>query len=341
MTLSALTIRGFQSHEKLRIPFSKGVTCIVGPSDVGKSSVLRALGWVALNRPRGQAFIRDGERRAQVTISVGGHKVTRLKGPGKNLYKVGDLELNTVRDDVPPQVFEALRLSATNFQFQHDSPFWFGDSPGEVSRQLNQIVNLGEMDSSLSNVAALIRRARTTLEVTRNRVGAARNRRRALSFVPDMVVAFEVAEGLEQRITEVRQDREALGALCSRVVEYQKRCETQAQLVSCGATAVERGEEMVGVRGERAALDDLVVRIREQEASAHQEVPDLSDLDRLQQQVNSIEFDVGALSGLVERGRKVEEEVSVFEEELRSAERELKKGLGKRCPLCSQPIQSL
>lgn len=56
-----LRIQNFQAHKDTTIEFDR-ITTIVGPSDIGKSAVLRALKWVAKNEPNGTSFVRDGDK---------------------------------------------------------------------------------------------------------------------------------------------------------------------------------------------------------------------------------------------------------------------------------------
>ena len=51
--IKKIIIDNFQSHEHTEIEFGPGLNVIVGPSDYGKSAVVRALRWVLYNEPRG------------------------------------------------------------------------------------------------------------------------------------------------------------------------------------------------------------------------------------------------------------------------------------------------
>ena len=49
--IKSIHLRNFQRHKKLDIDLSEGVNVIVGPSDIGKTAILRALYWLRFNRP--------------------------------------------------------------------------------------------------------------------------------------------------------------------------------------------------------------------------------------------------------------------------------------------------
>ena len=99
--LERLRIQNFQSHHKLDIQLDPAVTTLIGPSDVGKSAVLRAFRWLATNRPRGDAFIRDGADRVSVKARVDGQNVTRRRGPAGNEYIVDGASLKALERTCP------------------------------------------------------------------------------------------------------------------------------------------------------------------------------------------------------------------------------------------------
>ena len=150
--LERLTIENFQAHSKLDLKLDPAVTTIVGPSDAGKSAVIRALIWLATNRPLGDSFIRDGETRARVSLLVDSRWIVRTRGKSENTYSIDGEELKAFGNEVPSEVSQLLNLSPINLQHQHDSPFWFSETAGEVSRQLNQIVDLSIIDRTLANL---------------------------------------------------------------------------------------------------------------------------------------------------------------------------------------------
>jgi len=196
--------KAFQSHKKVRVDFDQYATTFVGASDAGKTAVLRALVWVMLNRPNGIAFVKDGEKYSLVKIKVDGHWVTRKRGKGCNVYTLDGKVYKAFGNAVPPDIATLLNVSDVNFQRQHDSPFWFTDTPGQVSRNLNQIVNLSVIDSSLSKIATEIRSARSDLESTGRRLDQAKTAKKERKWVVKFdrdLRALETAEKTEKRLT--------------------------------------------------------------------------------------------------------------------------------------------
>lgn len=82
-----LIIENFQSHQYTEIDFSQGLNVFVGPSDSGKSAILRALRWVLFNVPRGNDFIRTGANQCRVSLLFTDEtEVIRIRSSSINRY---------------------------------------------------------------------------------------------------------------------------------------------------------------------------------------------------------------------------------------------------------------
>lgn len=210
--IERLRITDFQKHVDLKIKLDR-VTVITGPSDVGKSSVLRALCWLMTNRPRGKAFVRDGCDSVTVRAWIDGVKVVRQRDSG-NRYFLDEQCYEAVGGDIPQPVSDLLKVSDLNFQGQHDSPFWLGLSPSEVARRLNDIVDLGVIDRVHSFLAKRLRSSQAVKGVVESRIVEAEQELESLGFVDELGVEVEQLEGLDQKLAERRDElsdfREAL-----------------------------------------------------------------------------------------------------------------------------------
>ena len=190
--LEKIRIENFQANEELEIKLDPHVTTIIGPSDVGKSAIIRALGWVATNHPTGYAFITYGKKKATVTLDVDGHVIVRERGKTPNTYTLDGEEFKAFGNGkVPDEIANLLNVSNVNFQGQFDTPFWFCETPGEVSRQLNQIVNLEIIDKTLGNLDSGLKESRTRVKVIEQQLHEAKEERAALKWTRSMHTDLE------------------------------------------------------------------------------------------------------------------------------------------------------
>lgn len=217
--INSLTVENFQSHEESSLVLSPGVNCIVGSSDSGKSALLRALNWIANNRPSGEAFCSSwgGTTAASVELSDG-VIISRLRNSKENVYWLGDKSLKAVGKDVPEEIKEALQITSINLQYQMDAPFLLSETPGEIARFLNQTVNLDVIHSSMKRVESIKRNASQRAEA------AERNKekfQKALEGVSESVKALEplITEGeeLETKIAGTKNFVSGLEKLTSSI----------------------------------------------------------------------------------------------------------------------------
>ena len=171
------TIENFQSHKKTVINWAPGgqLTILTGPSDSGKTAILRAEDWLCNNKPDGNDFIRVGCTFARVTnVYKSGHTVIRERTSSKNQYKIIEPGANQPlilegfgRNTVPLEVQEITGIKPVtigdmeynlNLAAQLDGPF-LGNSVSAPARakMLGKLAGTEEIDYAQKNVEADIR----------------------------------------------------------------------------------------------------------------------------------------------------------------------------------------
>ncbi len=256
--LERLTIENFQKHKKLVIDFDESITTIVGRSDLGKSACIRAIRWVCTNKPSGDGFIKHGSESSTVKLRVDGHTITRKKGKGANSYTLDKQEYHALgQGGVPEDIADLLNVSPNlNFQNQMDAPFWFMLSPGEVSRQINQIVNLDLIDKALGNVASELRRTRTQVQMAEERVEETRKR------VNELAWAEEADKELQQLeiLYKCLHNCNVRIALSREIIAEVEKLEAQRESL---AEAKESGLELLEVADRLRHSEDRLEKLKE------------------------------------------------------------------------------
>jgi len=159
--ISKLRILNFQSHRDSTLDFHEGVNVIVGASDCGKTSIIRALRWLIWNRPGGEAFRSSWGGETNVDLYLDDDvNIERTKGK-ENLYSISQSKevkvFKAFKTDVPEPIEKAINMDETNIQHQLDSPFLISATPGEVSAYFNRIAHLEQIDAGLKSTQQEIR----------------------------------------------------------------------------------------------------------------------------------------------------------------------------------------
>lgn len=209
MPLLRLILRNFQRHERLSLPLDPKVTTIIGDSDSGKSAVLRALRWVCRNKPNGTDFVRHGQKLCRVSVLAGDRRIHRSRGAG-NSYHLDGEELKAFGADVPSPVRKVLKTTDLNFQLQHDAPFWFSLSPGDLAQRLNALVNLSKIDSIQKKIRT--GRSKAEAEVTIRRENYRKHKADLIGLAPVTTFLEELAvlEEQEARLVKLQTKTRSL-----------------------------------------------------------------------------------------------------------------------------------
>jgi exonuclease SbcC len=169
--IKSLALVNVQAHKETFMNFSSGMNVIAGPSDRGKSTIIRAIEWNRTNRPPGETYrnwytdISD-PMATEITL-WDGSSVAISREDGKTSYLlITDQEytFKAIKTDVPEEILEALNLSDYNVQSQHEKYFLLQDTAGEVARQLNELVGLDIIDTAYKNLNARIRKSTEDIE---------------------------------------------------------------------------------------------------------------------------------------------------------------------------------
>lgn len=299
--LTRLCLVNFQKHRRLDVELSPAVTTIAGPSDTGKSAVLRALRWLALNKPQGSSFVKKGTKAATVVVEVEGAQVRRKRGPGANLYRLGEEEFRSFGTGVPNAVEELLNLNEMNFQRQHDPPFWFSLSPSQISRELNRIVDLESIDRLQAELRARETRGKAEVEVSRDRLLVARKQVAGLEWVEDCHTSWLAIEGIAKEAHQEEMSCALLAGLIETLADQQSVVDGLSGAIK---RMVQSFDSITQVRGEGQELL----------------------------------FEIGVLGSLVHALEDVEAELCESESQEVAAANRLAKLVTDRCPLCGQKI---
>lgn len=333
--LEKIKLANFQAHKSLVLELD-ALTTIVGPSDTGKSAILRALRWACLNDLAGDSFIKEGAAEVKVRLEWEEHFLTRSKGR-HNTYVLDGKTFSSIAREVPEPISKLLHTSAINFQSQHDGPFWFCETASEVSRQLNAIVSLGVIDSSLSFAAMEVRQAEAGKAVSTERLA-------------QLQKEYDNTNKQSKRV----EDFKALKLAYEKFKFMQGRCSELAGLAERAHTYQNQARD---AQEQAARLQDLVYAARALRSTSHQ----LDQLEELSNQILEAEktssppvFDAvedayedwresvsqfQALAGHLENIEQASKEDYATRHELEVAEFEYQKMTkGKLCPICQRPL---
>lgn len=258
--IESLILENFQCHSKTKIQLDKIVT-VVGPSDIGKSAIIRALKFLVFNKARKNA-IKHGEDSVTVSAKVDGRKIVRHKGKDFNGYKLDGKEFKALgQAGVPDEISNLLNLSEENFQNQLSSPFWFMQTPGEVAKELNRIVNLDLIDRVHAWLASELRKAKASVEVSEGRLSEAQRRQEELEWTR---LANKKLTQVETKYNELEKERAeiiSIESLIERIQEAESFLQDASKAIRDAEKAVLLATKAMESKKEVDRLEEMLKNI--------------------------------------------------------------------------------
>lgn len=262
--LEKLEIVNFQSHQLTKLEFSPGVNVMVGPSDNGKSAILRALFWLIQNKPDGMGFVSHWnltpkgviKGTTEVILKYDEGVVTRRRTKDCNQYILNENVLDAVGRDVPAEVSKSLNISDVNIQTQLAPHFLLADSAGEVARILNRTIRLDDIDKFLSLVEQKKRATKNSVESISSNLIEFKNEIENLSWIDGVDLLIGKLRNLVSATEDIRKAKTALADLITQYADN----ESQSILFDTGDVDVliEQVQSLVSsIDDNRVALMDL------------------------------------------------------------------------------------
>lgn len=260
--ITKVIIENFQSHANTTVDF-KDFNAIVGPSDNGKTAIIRAIIWALYNTPSGDSFIRKGESKCQVTILFNDGsslvKTRTSKTHSYDLYSPGSEPIHLEAfgtgpvDDVV--MFHRMGFvdflgekQSLNICKQLDSPFFLGESPVTKAIIIGKLGNTEVIDKAIKNNASEMREVKSQEKVYKAQLKEVNQELKELKNLDKMEKAIEFAK--------VKLDKvKTLESKVINVIDISRKLKDKMEQVSRLESAIVPDEDITKIISD---LEDLI-----------------------------------------------------------------------------------
>lgn len=288
--IKRLVIDNFQSHQHTEVDFCAGLNAIVGPSDHGKSAIVRALRWVLYNEPRGTSFIRVGAKVCKVGVEYDdGTVVTRLRSTtGKNQYLLDvpgqdELIFEGFGSDVPAEIRQVTGVrkiqvdehtrTELNLGAQLDGPFLLSENGAIRAKMIGQLGGVHLLDWAQRSVNTDLRRLRDEESRIQERLEQLSGVLKDYEYLPELQERIARIAELIQQVKEIEKRAAELSVLQREWQENSSALAETARVLAGLAEVADAGEmlqhldelnreylEMEQLRQEISEVDDRLRR---------------------------------------------------------------------------------
>ncbi len=372
--IQEIRLENFQAHRQLRLALSPGLNVIVGPTDRGKSAIIRAIKWLALHESQ-DGIITHGETSVKVGIKTDEGPIVRFRDKKKYGYKLGQAEYLACGKEQPKDVQARHNLSEINFQGQHDPHFLLSLTPGQAAKEINKIVALDDIDVALTWIKTREIRSNTEIELSEARCSDLGvqiltfsdldNRLAILRSVEAIVIAGETMAKMSSDINKIVEEWYELTLcshnLASKIERLERYLAAVSRLTEIRASKQALGSVLIDYRASEslprldalAASLEALVTMKQNRVDFVTTVAELAkvmlDIDSVSSEIpkllNKAECIVTAtrdrktvLVEMVNSLKELRQECRVIELKITGAEM-TKEAMGQFCPTCGKLLK--
>jgi len=342
--IESVRLQNYQSWEDQLFVFLDGVNALMGVSDSGKSAVIRAMAWCLFNDKAGKSnsFIRNGAKEAIVTIVINGYTIVRKTGK-ENLYILDGQEFRAFGTNVPEPIQAAVGMNSINFQGQFEPHFLLSDTPSEVARKLNQIVDLMDIDAAQSGIHLMAVRNNSQITANADLTLELEEKLKGFGWIVDADAELSRVEKMEAKVLSKRATRTHLTGLLESIGEVEMDLARDGQL--CGAECLWaataawenlKGEAVKSRTRIRSVLDQLEALDEElaeepEFGAIYMAIGRLGNLNRMLD--SKLKLLAGIKSCTVDINR-LDESLRISSESIIEMQAEFDELMPETCPLC-------
>ncbi|MGM0501484.1 MAG: AAA family ATPase [Bacillota bacterium] len=273
--ITKVEIKNFQSHQQTTIEFAQGFNVITGPSDEGKSAIVRALNWVFYNEPAGTDYIRVGASRCEVKVTFNtGYQIIRSRTPSnsRNRYELITPEgkksvFEKVGRDVPQEIINVHGMPKIefdqdfkmnlNFDHQLGGPFLLKNSQANSAKVIGGLLDVHLVDSAIRETAndlATQKRQEQQLEEDKLEI---ENKLQEFDHLPDLAAEIEKKEDLFTKIKNYKSRLDKLDTYKSDLEEKEKKIKRYNQINSELQNLEQANKLLLKIKNNKKRLEKL------------------------------------------------------------------------------------
>ena len=220
-----LEAKNFQGFKKLKVFFDSGVNTIIGKSDKGKSSIIRMLKLLFENKPSGEKYRTHDTKLTNVSSTIDGHKIERIRSDSINKYKL-DNGKPLSPEGVPDNIATILNIGKENIQSQHESYFLIDKPPGQVAKSLNKVSDLSVTDSLMQKVKKDLFNTNSAITTVKETVKDKKNKYKDLFWVDEAQKDLEQVIHMDKLLTDVRQEYFRIASVVDSLIKLEAEDKT-------------------------------------------------------------------------------------------------------------------
>lgn len=308
-------IVNFQAHRSLHVDFSD-YTAIIGPTNKGKTAIIRAINWALYNSPSGDSFITrdaDGNKVGKARVQLNfddGTQIIRTKGGSTNSYDIvipGEEPMHLEGFGMGP-VDEVIRAhgmheidffgekQSLNVCKQLSQPFFLGESPTTKAVMIGKLGKTDVVDLSIKNVSSEIREKKSQVKGYKEELKEVKAELSELKGLNMMEKALEYADKRCEKMEYIDSKIKNIKTITSRINELTDKSEKLKEFTSHQEDifeasslieqAIEINTRLTSIKKIMASIDTSMAKLESLQKQAN--IASVDEIDKVIDMVDEV-----------------------------------------------------
>ena len=222
--IKQLHIENIGPYQDETFNFHPGINIVIGEGCNGKTyGIVRPLKLLRYFRPINfkfhSNFSKDNFSNVSVT-TFDNHIISlyRHKDPSKSIYSITypngkKEEFRRFNKTVPDLIINTLNLNDLNFQFQLDSPYIISESPGKITKIINSITKINDVDEWVKKLNSIIRECDRDIKNKNEEFNDNKKELEKLSNIESIGKKIKKLKKMEKQITKLELEQDEIEEL--------------------------------------------------------------------------------------------------------------------------------
>jgi len=351
MYITELKVKGFGLHVEKTIQFKPGVNVIVGESESGKSTLIRALALAIENSPRGgEKLYQSDDTDEPLFIQIKTSDDNTVKRTKNKYYLNRSKPMKAFGSSVPAPIKEIFNFKEINWQRQFtDKPFLLFNTGGAAAKDLNKVTGLQDQEALITEIKESISDRKSNIKrVLKNNEEHKQTIERLKNVVRFKMKCHWILNK-NQESNEMGGKIKSLRIILDELTIVRRKYMLNQNVIdkfSVQVGKIVKGKGVIKVYDDRInELGNLVSQLERipkfdnkiilEHGTALQKVAVKNqDSKEINDKINQLYTLIRKVEGLKSLYRKADKEVSEINKELNAVFTEI-----GYCPLCNRPIE--